>query len=68
MSDDTAIISMMRQHEGGLGSFLTDQEKQAIRDSHSNHPENTKPIDMEKFLASADDSFKSMPLTMLEQR
>ena len=67
MASDSDLIGVMRQHDGGLGSFLTDAEKQAIKESHSNHPENKTPIDMNKFLAAANDSFTSMPLTMLGQ-
>ncbi|MBQ9537445.1 MAG: hypothetical protein IJU79_06650 [Desulfovibrionaceae bacterium] len=59
------LISMLRNSEGGLGSFMTEEEIKEYESRHMNHPEKIGEVDTNSFLQAAEESFKAMPLSML---
>ncbi|MBQ7608084.1 MAG: hypothetical protein IJU76_08970 [Desulfovibrionaceae bacterium] len=60
-------ISVLRSFEGGVGSFMTTEEIKEYESRHRNHSEKCTPINTEAFLEGAKESFKAMPLSMVEQ-
>lgn len=66
-NNENDVISMLRSFEGGMGNFMTTEEIKEYESRHRNHPEKCTPINIEAFLEGAKESFKAMPLSMMEQ-
>ncbi len=60
------IIDIFRNNPGGIGSFLSDEQKRIICAGRGNKAENNSPYDQEKLLESVDIFFQNHPIEWLE--
>ncbi len=67
MPEPNDLIEVFRKHEGGVGSFLSEEQKQEIREGRPNHAENKSPYDGEKLMQGVDSFFQNHPLDWLEK-
>lgn len=58
---DQELVNAMRRHPGGIGRFMTDDEKDRLFSGPKNHPENTRPVNTEELARASEEAFRLMP-------
>lgn len=62
------VIAAVRNNTGGLGSGLTDEQKERIFLGRKNDPENKDPFDGEKFSKGLETALENHPIEWLEMK
>lgn len=64
---EKTLIDAFRANPGGVGEYLTEEQKRGIREGSKNHAENSSPWDKRKLLDGVDEFMKNHPVEWLDR-